>query len=98
MWRSSKRGQSQVTCIACGDDVPRSDAREYDKFGDRWDRQGKEFEYLCKPCDRDRCHQPRGDLEALLEDVESNTVGTGRDAFLATYLELTEGRDSVGDR
>ncbi|WP_123537784.1 DUF7562 family protein [Halosimplex salinum] len=98
MWRSSKRGQSQVTCIACGDAVSRSDAREYDKFGDRWDRQGKEFEYLCKPCDRDRCHQPRGDLEALLEDVESHSDGTDRATFLATYLELAERHDSVEER
>jgi len=98
MWRSGRQGQTEVTCIACGDDIPRSDAREYDKFGDRWEREGKEFEYFCKPCDRDRCHQPRGNLETLLEDVESHTDetdGTEQDAFLATYLELTERRDSV---
>lgn len=95
MWRSSRRGQSQVTCIACGESVSRSDAREYDKYGDRWDREGKEFEYLCKPCDRDRCHQPRGTLEALLEAVESDTDSRDNHAFLATYLDLAERRDSV---
>ena len=101
MWRSGRRGQTEVTCIACSDDIPRSEAREYDKFGDRWDREGKEFEYFCKPCDRDRCHQPRSDLETFLEDVESHADGidrTGQEAFLTAYLELAECRDSVGER
>ncbi|QLH81613.1 DUF7562 family protein [Halosimplex pelagicum] len=98
MWRSSRRGRDEVTCIACGDSVARSEAREYDKFGDRWERSGKEFEHLCKPCDRERCHQPRGELEALLEDVEAAADGRDRETFLATYLELAERADSVEER
>nr|WP_241881412.1 hypothetical protein [Halorubrum sp. Ib24] len=43
----------EVTCIACGATLDREDAREYYKHGDRWSREGKEFEYLCKPCDRE---------------------------------------------
>ncbi|MFB6175918.1 MAG: hypothetical protein ABEI99_02010 [Halobaculum sp.] len=66
-------GDDSVTCIACGETLPRSDAREYDKEGDRWDRRDKEFEYLCKDCYGDLCHQPRDDLESLLETVESTT-------------------------
>ena len=72
--------------------VPRSKAREYDKYGDRWNRRDKEFEYLCKPCDRRRCHQPRDDLESLLEDAETAT-GDDRTEFLAEYLALAEERD-----
>jgi hypothetical protein len=99
MWRSSRdsRGR-EVTCIACGDSVPRSKAREYDKYGDRWNRQDKEFEYLCKPCDRDRCHQPRGDLETLLEDVETAVDDPSQEAFLDAYLERAAARDEVGER
>lgn len=85
--------RTEVTCIACGDRVDRSAAREYDKQGDRWDRRDKEFEYLCKPCHRDLCHQPRADLEELLADID--TGGLPRDRFLARYAELVEGeRDS----
>jgi hypothetical protein len=98
MWRSSQRGRDEVTCIACGDSVARSEAREYDKFGDRWEREDKQFEYFCKPCDRERCHQPRGNLEAFLEDVAAAADGPDRDAFLATYLELAERADSVEER
>jgi len=97
MWRSSgpDRG-GDVTCIACGESVPRSEAREYDKHGDRWDRRDKEFEYLCKPCDRERCHQPRGDLESLLTDAEAAAdEGSG---FVNAYLALAEERDSVEER
>lgn len=75
-----------VTCIACGETLPRSDAREYDKHGDRYSREGKEFEYLCKPCDRDCCHQPRDGLEATL--VEAGAGVTDRDSFISQYHEL----------
>ena len=68
MWGS--RESSTVTCIACGRSVARSSAREYDKEGDRWSRAGKEFEYLCKACHGDLCHQPREDLETLLARIE----------------------------
>lgn len=74
-----------VTCIACGEHVSRRNAREYDKYGDRWSRRGKEFEYFCNECDRDRCHRPRGTLESTLLTIEG-TIDT-RDEFLHTYLE-----------
>ena len=41
MWR--RRDPTEVTCIACGEEVPRSSAREYDKHGDRWTREDKQF-------------------------------------------------------
>jgi hypothetical protein len=87
--RRDRRGHREVTCVACGLDLPRSDAREYDKFGDRYDRRDKEFEYLCKPCYRDLCHQPRRGLEDLL--VESGAGEQPRDRFLAAYAALAEG-------
>ena len=71
MWRSrNNRDGTTVVCIACGTSLPRSDAREYDKEGNRWERHGKSFEHLCKECYRGLCHQPRDELEALLVDVE----------------------------
>ncbi|MFB6178556.1 MAG: hypothetical protein ABEI77_02390 [Halorientalis sp.] len=89
MWRSRRtRDDSQVTCIACGSSIARSDAREYDKHGDRWDRKDKEFEYLCKACHRNLCHQPRRGLESLL--VESSAGECAQDAFLRRYHELVE--------
>jgi hypothetical protein len=98
MWGSPDRSRGQeVTCIACGETVSRSNAREYDKYGNRWDRRDKQFEYLCKPCDRERCHQSRGGLETLLEDVEAESDGT--DSFVATFFDLAERRDeSVEER
>jgi hypothetical protein len=100
MWRSGDRGSDpEVTCIACGDTVPRSKAREYDKYGDRWDRADKDFEYLCKPCDRECCHQPRQGLEALLTDIEAEHADRpSQEAFLAQYLDRTEARDEMGER
>jgi hypothetical protein len=92
MWRSRDSGRGrEVTCIACGDTVPRSKAREYDKHGDRWDRQDKEFEHLCKPCDRERCHQPRDGLEARLTDAGAGD--TTRSEFLREFLETADGQD-----
>jgi hypothetical protein len=89
MWGSRRsRDDSQVTCIACGQSVARADAREYDKHGDRWDRAEKEFEYLCKECHRDCCHQPRAGLEALLVEIGAGEVD--RDDFLARYRATTE--------
>ncbi|QLD89300.1 hypothetical protein HWV07_09775 [Natronomonas salina] len=91
MWH--RRDDSEVTCIACGERVSRTEAREYDKYGDRWDREDKEFEHLCKPCFRDLCHQSRTGLESLLADVE--TGGLSRQQFLARFVELVdEDRDS----
>jgi hypothetical protein len=86
MWGSRDRRRSRVTCIACGEDVPRTDAREYDKYGDRFDRRDKEFEHLCKDCYREQSHQPRGGLEDLL--VESGAGETDRDGFLEAYTDL----------
>lgn len=91
MWRSrTNRGRKTVTCIACGTSLPRSEAREYDKEGDRWDRRGKEFEHLCKECYRELCHQPRDDLESLLLDVDAG--GLSQEEFLARYLGTVEDR------
>jgi hypothetical protein len=82
-----------VDCIACDASVPRTEAREYDKEGDRWERHGKEFEYLCKSCYRDLCHQPRPGLEGLLAEVEGDDKS--RAEFLADYVAAVE---SDGDR
>ena len=99
MWGSrDRRGRKEVTCIACGSELARTDAREYDKHGDRYDRRDKEFEYLCKPCYRDLCHQPRRGLEADL--VASGAGEQSREGFLADYAaragtaEPTEDADS----
>jgi len=92
MWGSRDRDRPTVDCIACGASVPRTEAREYDKEGDRWERHGKEFEHLCKDCYRDLCHQPRPGLEELLTEVESRT---DRDGFLAAYVAAVDGD---GDR
>jgi hypothetical protein len=77
---------NDVTCIGCGATVPRPDAREYDKHGDRWSRDGKRFEYLCKPCHRDCCHQPRDELESTLVDAGAGEVDT--DTFLRQYFAV----------
>ncbi len=90
MWGSRKTEQKSVTCIACGCSLPRSEAREYDKHGDRWERTGKEFEHLCKPCDHDLCHQPRDELEDLL--VEAGAGNRSQAAFLSGYNDLIEDR------
>ena len=84
------RNREEVSCIACAVTVKRVEAREYDKYGDRWDRQGKEFEHLCKPCYRDLCHQPRDELEPLLVDIGSGS--RSRDEFLARYCEAVTER------
>jgi len=76
----------QVTCIACGETLAREDAREYDKHGDRWSREGKAFEYLCKPCHRDCCHQNRDGLEETLVAAEAGR--TDRTTFLGRFCEL----------
>ena len=89
MWPSRNRSET-VTCVACGDQITRSMALEYDKYGDRWDRDDKEFEHLCKACHRELCHHPRDELEDLLVDLEAGTSET--DDFLADYLEAVEER------
>ena len=89
MWFSRNRTET-VTCLACGTERPRDEAREYDKHGDRWDRADKTFEHLCKSCHRELCHQSRDELEALLVDLEAGE--RSRDAFLASYLAAVEER------
>ena len=90
MWGSRSRESKSVTCIACGTSLRREHAREYDKYGDRWDRDGKEFEYLCKACDRELCHQHRDELEGLLVEVAAGE--NSQDEFLAWYSALVEER------
>ena len=82
-----------VSCIACGDDVSRQDAREYDKHGDRWDRDDKRFEFLCKPCHRECCHQSREGLEGTL--VEAGAGETDRWSFLRRFDELVRDSDEA---
>ena len=92
MWFSRWRTET-VTCIACGESVPREDAREYDKYGDRWDREGKSFEHLCKPCDREHSRQSRRGLEALLIELEAGEHS--QEAFLRRYQCLLEDRKRI---
>lgn len=93
IWNAWHRGEQTVTCIACGVDVDRSAAREYDKHGDRWARDGKSFEYLCKPCDAERCHSPRDGLAESLVAADAGRVD--RDEFLARYFDaVTDGQSS----
>jgi hypothetical protein len=95
MW--PRRGKERtITCIACGDTLPRSDAREYDKHGDRWDRDGKEFEYLCKPCFRDLCHLSRDGLEAALVASDAGERATAE--FLTEYLDAVDSREAESER
>lgn len=91
MWGTGRPWRTKtVTCIACGSSVSRSEAREYDKYGDRWDRDGKSFEYLCKDCHADLCHLPREELEPLLVDIDGD--GLAHEEFLARYTRLVEER------
>lgn len=90
-WRADR-----VTCIACGTSLPRADAREYDKHGDRWDRGEKEFEHLCKPCDRELSRQPRDDLEEIIESIGDDV---DRAEFCARYMAaIDDHRREVGGR
>jgi hypothetical protein len=96
MWGSrGRQGRQEVTCVACGTDLRRSEAREYDKHGDRYDRRDKEFEYLCKPCYRDLCHQPRRGLEADL--VAAGAGEQSRSGFLADYAARVGAEEPTGD-
>jgi hypothetical protein len=98
MWGTwNGRNRTTVVCVACGTSVTRSQAREYDKEGNRWERQDKQFEHLCKECYRGLCHQPRDDLEALLVEIES--AGQTESEFLSAYFELVcERYGSVNER
>ena len=91
MW-SSEAEPALVECIACGCRLPRSDAREYDRYGNRWNRAGKRFEYLCKPCHAMECHQPRGGLENTLVDV--GAVHATPASFVSAYYAVLRERGS----
>jgi len=95
MWRGGSRDSDEVVCIACGDAVSRTGAREYDKEGNRWERHDKAFEHVCKPCFRELCHQPRGDLESLLVDIERE--GQSQAEFLRRYVECVEATEDPLD-
>ena len=98
MWHSrTNRDRKTVVCIACGTSVLRSEAREYDKEGNRWDRHGKDFEHLCKECYRDLCHQPRDELEDLLVGIERDANTS--EEFLERYFGVVEEEyDSAEER
>ena len=97
MWRSrTNRDRKTVVCIACGTSVLRSEAREYDKEGNRWERFGKEFEHLCKECFREECHQPRTELESLILDIEQD--GLTQAEFLRRYFARVEERYGSEER
>ncbi len=88
----SRHDRETVTCIACGEQLARADAREYDKHGDRWERRDKEFEYLCKACFGETCRQPREGLESTLAAADAGE--TDRETFLRQYRELAGERDA----
>jgi len=88
MWSPRSSGHP-VTCIACGDSVEREEAREYDKFGDRWDREGKSFEHLCKPCFTDLSKQDREAVEDRLRVAETPERQTNTE-FLESYLDVVK--------
>jgi hypothetical protein len=90
MWAGRRRGDRTVSCIACGTSVPRVEAREYDKEGDRWDREGKRFEYLCKDCFGTLSKEPRDGVEETLVAIRAGALD--REEFLAAYArELDDG-------
>lgn len=78
----------EVTCTGCGISVPVTEAREYDKYGNRWERVNKRFDNFCKPCHRDLCLQPRDGLEELLVDIEAHRGD--RTPFLSAYREAVD--------
>ena len=89
MWPARTRTET-VTCLACGSEIARTEAREYDKYGDRWDRGNKTFEHLCKSCHGDLCHHDRDELEALLVELEAGE--RSQEAFLWGYVQTVEER------
>jgi hypothetical protein len=84
----------QVTCIACGETLARENAREYDRHGDRWIREGRSFEYFCKPCHRECCHRNRDGVEETL--VAAGAGRADRGTFLEAFCELTAGGAETG--
>jgi len=90
MWRPGERDRREVTCPACGRSIPRSNAREYDKHGDRWKRRDKRFEYFCKACHDGLSHQRRDELEELLCDIDAGEFD--QETFLRRYWRAVEDR------
>lgn len=89
----TRLGQTEkVTCIACGQSVERQAAREYDKEGDRWRRENKEFEYLCLSCYSDLDHQPRDELEGILIEIERSQYDLSRTEYLRQYNRIVQER------
>lgn len=80
----------RVTCPACGQTLPRAEAREYDKFGDRWDRRNKTFEYFCRSCHDELSLQGRDELEELLCEIRADHED--RRTFLRRYARAVEER------
>lgn len=90
------RSPDTVVCIACGAVVAREQAREYDRMGDRWERAGKRFEFLCKPCHVLECHLPRAELEDTLEAVGSEHDSPG--AFVTAYYQAVRAEGGGEER
>lgn len=97
MARHGRRAGEDVICPACGRTLPREEAREYDKFGDRWDRRNKTFEYFCRSCHDDLCLQRRDELEELLCELRGDHAD--RQTFLRRYSRAVQQRyGRLGDR
>lgn len=75
-------------CIACGEVLPQSEAREYDRHGNRFNDQDSQSETLCQPCHQEYSHVPRDNLESLL--VEAGAGTTDDATFLRRYIELVK--------
>lgn len=88
MRRSRDAPGRRVVCPACGQRVSRGEAREYDKFGDRWDRQSKTFEYFCRACHDELSLQGRTGLEAALSEAGAGEVD--RSTFLERFAVLAD--------
>lgn len=86
-----RHGSESVDCIACGSTVDRTEAREYDRFGDRWERSGKKFEYLCDSCHDAESHAGRSELESTLEEIGSDHDSP--EAFIAAYYRVVAERE-----
>ena len=91
MWSGSGRTNRTVSCIACGETLPREEAREYDKRGDRWHRDGKRFEYLCKTCFGDLSKERRDGLEAALVSIDAGRLD--RETFFEAFAAAVEDGD-----
>lgn len=96
MWRSPDIARRREVCPACGYPVARVDAREYDKYGDRWDRDHKRFEYFCRPCHDALDLQRRDGLEAMLDDAGAGEVDRG--TFLEQFEALCTDRSGSVER